>query len=306
MKQLLALFLLSLVAIGCSEDPPVEPPIDSSGTTVNYRIVARNIIPLRAGEYYSLWVKESPDSTYRFISDSVLHIYYPFDSSQYYGKFNAQYSIDSLKEVLLTIERTKKPTIPGLVVLRGTVERQFNSSLGKDSIYSVLGNTSFDSMLNTSGMLTFTSKSPDPDAYTKEFYFLRFAGPAFVPSIESLPLPPTGWNYATWVYDNDFFPAHQFLYGLFNTARGHDSDSANDAYEFPGGAKPQPQDVGTGLIMVTLEPQFYGDSLRYAGPSPFRILQFERRRFIVPDQPYTLDNAARYSLPTMSISFKKK
>lgn len=295
---------LVLLGTGCSEDPPVVP-VDTAAT-VNYRIVARNIIPLRTGEYYFLWVKEAPDSDYRFISDSVLHVYYPFDSSQYFGKFDVEHSIDSLKEVLLTIERTKKPTTPGLVVLRGMVEKQFNSVLGKDSIYSVMGNTSFDSMLNTSGMLTFTSKSPDPDAYTKEFYFLRFAGPTFVPSIESLPIPPSGWKYATWAYDTDFFPVHQFLYGLFTTASGHDSDSTGDAYEFPGGAKSQPQDVGTGIIMVTLEPQFYGDSLRYAGPSPFRILQFERRRFIIADQPYSMDNAAVYSLPTMSISFKKK
>jgi hypothetical protein len=304
-KHLLSFVLLALLAVGCSEDPPVVPPVDTEAT-VNYRIVARNIIPLRTGEYYSLWVKEAPDSAYRFISDTILHVYYPFDSSLYYGKFDVKYSIDSLKEVLLTIERTKKPTTPGVVVLRGTVEKRFDSVLGKDSIYSVLENISFDSMLYTSGMLTFTSKSPDPEAYTKEFYFLRFAGPTFVPSIESLPLPPTGWNYATWTYDNDFFPAHQFLYGLFNTATGHDSDSANDAYEFPGGAKSQPQDVGTGLIIVTLEPQLYGDSLRYAGPSPIRILQFERRRVIIPDQAYTMDNAAIYSLPTMSISFKKK
>lgn len=305
MKQFLALIFLAFVAVGCSEDPPVVPPVDTAAT-VNYRIVARNIIPLRTGEYYSLWVKEAPDSVYRFISDSVLHVYYPFDSSQYFGKFDVKYSIDSLKEVLLTIEQTKKPVAPGLVVLRGTIEKQFNSVLGKDSIYSVFANASFDSMLNTSGMLTFTSKSPDPDAYTKEFYFLRFAGPTFVPSIESLPLPTSGWNYATWAYDNDFFPPHQFLYGLFDSARGHDTDSANDAYEFPGGAKPQPQDVGSGLIMVTLEPQFYGNSLRSVGPSPFRVLQFERRKFIVADQPYTLTNAAGFSLPRMSICFKKK
>ncbi len=305
MKQLLALIFFALVAAGCSQDPPVVPPVDTAAT-VNYRIVARNIIPLRTGEYYSLWVKEAPDSVYRFISDSVLHVYYPFDSSQYFGKFDVKYSIDSLKEVLLTIEQTKKPVTPGLVVLRGTIEKQFNSVLGKDSIYSVLGNASFDSMLNTSGMLTFTSKSPDPEAYTKEFYFLRFAGPTFVPSIESLPLPPLGWNYATWAYDNDFFPPHQFLYGLFDSARGHDTDSTNDAYEFPGGAKPQPQDVGSGLIMVTLEPRFYSNNLRSVGPSPFRVLQFERRKFIVADQPYALTNAAGFSLPRMSISFKKK
>jgi len=116
-KHLFGFIFLALVAVGCSEDPPVveQPPVDTS-STVSYRIVARNIIPLRAGEYYSLWVKEAPDSAFRFISESVLHVYYPFDSSQYFGKFDVKYSIDSLKEVLLTIERTKTPTIPGLVV----------------------------------------------------------------------------------------------------------------------------------------------------------------------------------------------
>jgi hypothetical protein len=304
-KQLFLFLLACVVLTGCSEKPPVEPPTDTT-YIVNYRILARNIIPLRTREYYCLWVKEAPDTVFRFISDSVLHVYYPFDSSQYFGRFEVKNSIDSLKEVLLTIERTKNPSAPGLVMMSGIVERQFNSVLGKDSIYSVLGSTSFDSMLNTSGMLTFTSKSTDPEAYKKEFYFLRFAGPTFIPSIESLPYPPDGWKYATWAYDKDFFPSHQFLYGLFDAARGHDSDSVNDAYEFPGGAKPQSQEVASGLIMVTLEQSFYGDSLRFVGPAPYRILQFERRRYITPDQPYTMSNVAGFSLPIMSISFTKK
>lgn len=296
---------MALFVVGCSEDPPDEPKPDPE-TQVAYRIVGHNIYPLRAGEYYSLWVKEAPDSSFRFIQDSILHVYYPFDSSQYFGKFDVKYSIDSLREVLLTIERTKTPITPGLVVLHGVVEREYNDVMKGDSIYSVLKNASFDSMLNTSGMLTFASPSSDSLAYTKEFYFMRPAGPAYAPSIQSLPYPPTGWRYATWVYDTDFFPPHQFFYGYFDTSLGHDSDSANDSYAFPGGAKSQPQNVASGLIMATLEPMFYGDSIRLVGPSPFRILQYERSRFIVPDNAYQMQSEGQYSLPTMSISFKRK
>lgn len=302
MNQLVLLFLSIIVLAGCSEPPPTEPPVDST-STVQYRIVARNVIPLRSGEYYSLWVREAPDSLYRFISDSVLHVYYPFDSAQYFGKFEVKHSLDSLKEILLTIEQTKKPITPGQVVLRGDIERMYNPLLKKDSIFSNLFNSTFDSMTSTTGMLTFTSTSSDPDAYKKEFYFLRFAGPTYLPSIESLPKPPTGWDYAVWTYDVSFNPAHQFLYGLFTDAFGHDSDSTGDAYGFPGGTKQQRQDVGSGVIIITLEPKLYGENLRFAGPSPYRILQFERRRFIIKDQQYPVMNIAEYSFPVMSISF---
>src|SRR6185436_7942477 len=182
---------------------------------------------------------------------------------------------------MVTIERTKLPSVPSeVVLLQGNIgSRQGNLKMDH------LGDFS-----KVTGGLTFTSTSPDTDAFKKEFYLLRFAGPAAAPSLADLPMLPDGWRYALWAVDYEFSPAHEFLYGLFDSVSGFDSDSTGDEYPYPGGKKKQRMDFPSGEIVVTLEPPLYGDSLRYKGAELLHILRFQRVSLIKQDFFYPMEN----------------
>src|SRR6185503_18629373 len=87
------------------------------------------------------------------------------DSTSIYGRCYPELPADSIYKAMLTIERTKTPTQPGLALL----------------LADVVHDTGFLSMSHlgdfskATGGLTFTSTSAtDTDAFKREFYLMRF------------------------------------------------------------------------------------------------------------------------------------
>jgi len=258
---------------------------------------------MRAGEFLALWVKVAPDTAWQFVSLMTFVYRYPNDSVVLDGKFSCSKPIDSLKDVLLTLERTDKPQSPGLLVAQNGVflfdstKTHLSTSL---SAKPVLGDFS-----SLRGSLIFTSPLPDTTAYTHELYLMNFQGSQQIPSLLSLNILPAGWKYGLWAVDTNFTPHQSFFYGLFSNPEGHDSDSTNDHYPYPGGWKPQRMDIKGGSIIVTIEPEFYGDLLKFKDPSPFVLLEFKRIRNIARDNIYPMKNVSSTAIPSGTITFRK-
>lgn len=287
-----------LISAGCDSGMgPYPPTTDSTKYTVDFTFSVWNLRRLRDGEFYSLWIKHRPDTAWRLLSDTSFNRFPSQDSFVIFGRNKSAPHPDSIYEAMITIELTKHPQQPSdIVLLKGSVTR--------DTGYLTMNH--LGDFSKASGGLTFTSQSPDTSAFRKEFYLLRFAGPAIAPALANFPVLPAGWRYGLWAVDYEFFPYHEFLYGLFDTPSGHDNDSAGDAYAYPGGAKKQPMDVKSGQIIVTLEPPLYGDSLRYHGAELLHILQFNRTSNIEPDRFYPMANVASEWLPSGRIVFTKR
>jgi hypothetical protein len=157
---------------------------------------------------------------------------------------------------------------------------------------NILGDSS-----SLQGGLVFTSTSSDTLAYKHEFYLMSYRSSSYNPSILSLPIPPSGWKYGLWAVDSNFTPHQSFLYGLFSSPIGHDNDSINDFFPYPGGSKPQRMDMPSGSIIVTLEPEFYGDQLKFIGCSPFTLLRFDRMKYTQKNVNYPMRNMASEGIP---------
>ena len=254
------------------------------------KFVAKQFLPLRSGEYYSLWVRERPTLVWTRVSDSNLFSYQYRDSNIFFFRF-ADSTIDSLADLLLTIEKIKNPASPGITVLQSLITHTH------DTAYAYFTAPVLPDADKISGAVTFTSRSLDTTAYTREFYLLKLFGSLAEQSLQNLPSPPQGFRYGVWAYDTDFFPPQQFLYGTFTSATGNDDDTTGDEYAFPGGAKKAPLNTTGGLIIVTLEPTLWGSDLKTKGPSPYRLLEFVRTKNIIRDSAYQMNNIA-YSLPT--------
>jgi hypothetical protein len=228
------------------------------------------------------------------------------DSLVQTGTLSRVFTPDTFISVVVTIERTSKPLTPGIILLSGIIRSDKKQTDGKDSIYALLSVPFLDPLTKTSGGVTFTSTSSDTTSYLREFYLLKFRSGEPEASLQDLPTPTPGWIYGLWVYDDNFFPPHQFLYGTFRTPIGHDTDSTDDAYPFPGGIKKQQLNIGSGVIRVTYEPDLYGDSLRYIGISPFGIIEVARKQFIDRNKYYEMVNIADMSFPYGAVSFKRR
>ena len=292
----LPLLLYCYILSGCDS---VSKPADDGGGTkdtiykIDYEFGVKNLRPLRNGESYALWVRKAPESEWQLASDSKFNNFPVRDSTTIYGSFTSKIDPDHIREALVTIELTKTPVSPGIALLKGTIAGRVGPMT-----MSHLGDFS-----KTTGGLTFTSPEGDTDDYKHEFYLMK---PGAQPSISFLPTLNSGWRYGIWVADYEFFPYHEFLYGLFDRAAGHDSDSGTDAYEFPGGQKKQPLDVPTGRIIVTLEPPLYGDSLRYKGAELLYVLQLNRFVNIERDKFYAMSNVSGIWLPSGRITFIRR
>jgi hypothetical protein len=258
---------------------------------------------MRTGESLVLWVKVAPDTSWRFVSTLIALYRFPDDSVVIVGKLYTGKPLDSLKDVLMTVEQTTHPFSPGIPIARGglilldSAKTRLTTSLDSKPI---LGDFS-----TLQGSLVFTSTLPNTTAYTHEFYLMNMQGIQQTPSLLSLNVPPPGWKYGLWAVDTNFTPHQFFFYGHFISSQGHDSDSANDHYPYPGGWKPQQMDMATGNIIVTLEPEFYGDSLRFKGPSAFTLLKFKRIRSIEKDKNYLMTNSSAKCMPSGWITFRK-
>ncbi|MFI5264331.1 MAG: hypothetical protein ACHQM6_07440 [Candidatus Kapaibacterium sp.] len=297
---------ICLTVSGCTknystESTTVPPPqtLDS----MSYQFNAFGIQSMRTGEFMALWVKITPDTAWRFVSILTLRYRYPDDSVLLVGKFYNNKPIDSLKDVIITLEQTTKPQTPGLLLAHARVflldSAKTHMSISLDA-RPVLGDFSL-----LQGSLVFTSPLPDTTAYTHELYLMNFQGSQQTPSLLSLNQLPAGWKYGVWAVDTNFTPHESFFYGLFTSPQGHDNDSANDHYPYPGGWKPQRMDVAGGSIIVTLEPEFYGDSLKFKAPSPFILLEFKRIRNILKNNNYPMKNVSVNTIPSGIITFRK-
>jgi hypothetical protein len=295
---LILLVLIISSVVGCDS---VSKPHDTGGEDstlfkIDFDFRVKNFRPLRTGEFYALWVKQQPDTVWKLASDSNFNRFTARDTTYIFGRFYSASHPDSIFEAMVTIERTKKPAFPGVPFLWSRVER--------DTGY--LSMNHLGDFSKAAAGLTFTSKSSTPDAYKREFYLMRFNNDTPQSSVAFLPRLHSGWRYGLWVVDYEFFPFHEFLYGLFDEPVGHDSDSAGDAYPYPGGAKKQPLDVATGKIVVTLEPPLYGDSLRYKGAERLYILEMDRFEQIEPNTFYTMENVFDQWRPSGRIVFIKR
>ncbi len=301
---ILCIFFL-FAAQSCQKDNPVtaKPPIAIDSSTVNYQVTALGIHALRANEFYVLWLKIAPDTNWKMIAPLAIIYTDSKDSATMVGKFTFTKSLDSLQDALITLEQTANPMFPGMqLAVAGT---HFLDTTKKYLTIALDSKPVLGDFSSLQGGLVFTSTSSDSLAYNHEFYLMNLQGVNKTPSIQSLPLPPQGWEYGLWATDNNFTPHENFFYGLFSTPIGHDSDSTNDFYPFPGGWKPQQMNLPTGNIIVTLEPLFYGDQLKYKGASPFTLLQFNRIRFIDKDKNYPMTNVSGRGIPSGVITFRK-
>jgi hypothetical protein len=279
MKRFLLIGCLLYLCASCRHYTECQDNGDHQ--TLELKFFAKHLFPLRDREYYALWVRERPALEWKFVSSADLFSRQA-DTNLFYFR---SCGIQSLSDLFLTIENQKDPSTPGATVLQSVITHT------QDTAYATLTTTLPDAD-KISGAVTFTSLSSDSTAFTREFYLLKFSGATAEQSLQNLPPPPAGFRYGLWAYNTDFFPPQQFLYGTFTTPVGNDDDTAGDEYPFPGGMKKVQLNSGSGLIIVTLEPMLWGNELRNEGPSSYRLLQFERRKNIVRDSAYQMDNVA--------------
>ena len=301
-RYFLYFYCIFFAATGCNNDNPASTDtLPKNGTTINFVINEFGMHNLRTGEFYFLWLKIAPDTIWK--AEQPLTIKYSSNLAVMVGTLTGNITIDSINNVLVTIEQKKDPLIPGTPILQS---RDFYfDSVHKTSSAFLDHSKLFADYSALQGSLVFTSKSSDSLAYTHEFYLMNLQGATQTASLTSLPTPPTGWKYGLWAEDTSFTPHQYFFYGLFSTPTGHDSDSTNDYYPFPGGWKIQQMNMPRGSIIVTLEPLSYGDSLKYIGPSPFTLLTFNRMRFIDKNKNYLMTNISGATIPAGSITFQK-
>jgi hypothetical protein len=258
---------------------------------------------LRTGEHYILWIKVRNDTSWHQLMQ-LDQLNFALDSTIVVGKFFVNTSPDTITNALVTIQPPNQPAYtfdyPILEADHFNYDASRKTTISQLSSKNILGDYSA-----LQGGLVFTSKMADTLAYTREFYLMNYTNSSQTPSLDSLPAPPKGWDYAVWAIDTAFTPHQAFLYGIFTSAYGHDKDSANDYYPYPGGAKSQQMNITGGSIIVTLEPRFYGDNLKFMGPSPFTLLNFNRIQFIKKNKNYPMTNISSEGIPNGEIIFYK-
>jgi len=147
-------------------------------------------------------------------------------------------------------------------------------------------------------LVTFTTRLADTQRSKSEFYFMQVAGGVASAGIAGFPLPPSGWEYASWVLDSNFFPIHKFFYGAFKHADSSDSLPANDEFPFPGGYNPARLNDPGARMEITLEPEWIVASGRPIGPSPLTILWNPLRQFINMNDTMSLRNGWNSCAPS--------
>ena len=247
-----------------------------------------------------LWLRNGIDSPW--VNTAIIKVAFisAADTSAFLIHYTFTSRIDSISDAMVTIENVPTPVMPGLVLMTGKLS---GDSLKKTSNLSASALGDFSGI---GGSLVFTTQSSDTTAYRHEFYLCSYNGTNFVSSLSQLPLAPSGWKYGLWAVDSNFTPDQLIFYGLFSDSIGHDSDSANDNLFFPGGDKLQPMNIATGSIIVTLEPDFYGNDVKLKGPSPFPLLSFKRSKYIQRNKNYPMTGVAATGIPSAIIRIIKK
>lgn len=244
---------------------------------------------LRQSEGYVVWLKFENDPSWHKINQISVFLRGDDSTSILYTTELAP-KIDSLSEVLLTLEKdTAVATDPGLILYHGYFS---GDSAYKVAMFNPMPLGDF-SQLNSS--LVFTTHSKDTTAYIKECYLADYESGKIQSSLSALPGAPAGWKFGIWAIDSVNFPIQKVYYGQFTSPVGHDSDSSNDAEAFPGGFTNAPMNQPHGSIIVTLEPDWYGNDVKLKGPSPFTLLRFDRTRFLVRDHNFPMLNVSETS-----------
>jgi hypothetical protein len=293
--------LVAIICAGCGESStednkrPPSPPPPSKDTARFFTLEVANLRPLdtTSGQYV-LWIKGPGDSTLR-LAKRLDFWTRPggqmiFSGSILVGK------PDSLTEVLVSIEPMQTPSSPSNQLIKGTYNRS-------QAAYILTTDSTIGDFSATSGSVLFTTTSSDTNRARSEFYLMRLNGSTPAASLNNLPMPPSGWHYGLWVLDSNFIPRHQFFYGLFLQAEGHDSDSTHDAYEFPGGYNPASLTDPAGRIEITLEPDVAVKNGKPLAPSPITLLYLRLQRFITLNQTIDLTNVWASSAPRGTLKF---
>jgi hypothetical protein len=298
-RSILFILLGSCAISGCNKGNPVSS--NPNIKNIYFTISEAGLRYPRAGEHYFLWIKTVHDTSWQEIAQVDT---FKFNDTTYISKeFSSDIAIDSITAVQVTLQPSNVSVpILDFPVLEG---HSFSyDSAHKTTVSPLISKKTLGDFSAMQGGLVFTSTKPDSLAYTHEFYLMNYTASLQTPSLLSLPVPPNGWKYGLWAIDSAFTPHEFFFYGLFTNPSGHDSDSTNDYYPFPGGWKPQQMNFGNGSIIVTLEPLLYGDSLKYKGPSPFTLLNFNRILFIEKNRNYPMTNISAQGVPNGYILFR--
>ena len=299
MKQFIVILFIGLTAltIASCKETTTEPT--SSLYKGDISITTSHLRPPRIGENYVLWLRNGIDSPW--VNTTIIKVAFISAADTSAFLFHILTSrIDNISDAMITIENTPLAVMPGLVLMSGKLS---GDSIKKTSNLSASALGNFSSL---AASLVFTTQSSDTTAYRHEFYLCSYDGTTFVSSLSQLPLAPSGWKYGLWAVDSNFTPDQLIFYGLFSDSIGHDSDSANDNLLFPGGEKLQPMNIPTGSIIVTLEPDFYGNDIKLKGPSPFPLLSFKRSKYIQRNINYPMTSVATSGIPSAIIRIIKK
>ncbi|MEI8134128.1 MAG: hypothetical protein WCH46_03490 [bacterium] len=303
-KNILFFFIGLFLLTSCKKDQPTDPNKDSDKIGLRFTLTASGLRYLRIGEHYVLWAKARSDTSWTRISQLDTLGFNSQNEAVAVGLFDSKLSLDSITDALLTIQPPNSST-PSFDFPIAEAHHFIYDSAVLRSTASLTSVALLGDYTATQGNVVYTSTRSDSLAYTHEFYLMNYSVGSQTQSVVSLPLPPKGWQYGLWVQDSNFVPHQKFFYGLFSKAIGHDSDSTNDAYSFPGGWKAPNLASASGSIIVTLEPNFYGDSLKFNSPSPFTILSLNRTKFLEKNKSYRMENVAGQGLPNGTLIFRK-
>lgn len=296
--RILSVVLLAVSIASCSNsDTPVDTSKNNSHSQTAIVIKCHALSPARAGESYVLWFRYTNDSTWHaMVTVKVTYI-------DIHGNMTNIFYVDSvarmsdLSQAMLSLEHAQGSS-PALALLEGTFIA--GDTLGAALTAEHLGN--FD---NLTSNLVFTSTSSDSLAYTKEFYLMNFDGTKYTPSLSALPTPGKGWTYGLWAVDSTYEPDQLIYYGTFTSASGHDSYNVGDNLAYPGGDGRHPMNSATGSIIVTLEPDWYGNEVGKLGPTSFSLLRFDRIPNIIRDSDYMMTNVSATTIPNGTVQVFK-
>lgn len=285
---------------GCSNsntpnDGGNNPPPREQRTEIIVK--CHDLKPARAGESYALWFQYTGDPSWYFVSSiAIKYIDIKGDMTNLFYVDSLQ-RYDKLSGSILSLERTIGSS-PTLTLLRG-------SFISADTMNATITPEGLGDFSNLTSNIVFTSSSADPTAYTKEFYLTSYDGAKYSASLSALPIPANGWTYGLWAVDSSYEPDQLIFYGTFNAASGHDSYPVGDNLAFPGGDGRHPMNSPSGSIIVTLEPDWYGNDVGKLGPSAYSLLRLDREKSIVRDSDYDMINVSATAIPTGTVQVIK-
>jgi hypothetical protein len=263
--------LLLLLLVGCRHDTPVQttPPPTTHTGEITYTVYAQDLRAPRANETYLLWIRPTGTTDLIKLAELVVDKYklHGPDSLVLTGKTNLKDSLLPYDEALISLEPDTSVTKPGSVLMLGAANGAGIFDMDPATEGAVAD------LRFTTASATFGTRSADTTRSHHEFYLADLSGSTPISTLANLPNIGFGWHYAIWVTDSFYSPLHLFYYGAFLHPNGHDSDSTNDSFAFPGGFEPPSLDNTHAKIEITVEPDFHLANVKALGPSPFPILE---------------------------------